>query len=426
MLNYKLYDETENIVIGDQRIWDNQIYQALTNIPGIERKNMSNIPVFNANWVKLVINPDVSIEVNGKIFTIVINSNNDSVTFTLPHKDLFDNIVLKCNNYVNPIIIQTFGTETIDGNNTISINDQYNAVIIYSGEVNLFLLNEFKSVSDSTSQPYLSGNTNITLLTNQTDNLTITGDNFDQFLDGYFGDEVSVNSITAISPTEITVNYTTTAISQLPTSVIISRQGRNHFGDSITCTTSSTVIGTGSAGIWTTNFNTASNGQAAWDSNVPNLNGAWVLTIGSMINSIDGFFITSNTTTPSSNTGPTSPYDSYYMFGERSTPNSGPNSDCVVETTNFRDLTDLSFHYHKFSAANANMGDLVVYSQNANNSWTERWRHTGDEQAAQADPFVQQVFDTTTWDCKGIRISWENGLGWQGDIAIDNIVFTSI
>jgi len=279
MLNYKLYDETEDIVIGDQRIWNNQIYKALTNISGVVRKDLSNIPVFNSNWEKLVINPDINIEINGKIFNIVINSNNDSVTFTLPSKELFDNIVLKCNNYINPITIETFGSETIDGNSTLSINDQYNAAIIYSGEVDLFLINEFKSVSDSTSQPYLSGNTNITLLTNHTDDLTILGDNFDQYLEGYFGDQVTVNLITAISPNEIIINYTTSNIEQSPASVIISRQGRNHFGNVITCTTSSTVIGNGAAGIWTTNFNTASNGQTAWDSNIPNLNGAEVVLI---------------------------------------------------------------------------------------------------------------------------------------------------
>ncbi len=268
-------------------------------------------------------------------------------------------------------------------------------------------------------QPYLSGNDPIVLFDNVTDFITLLGDNFDNNLEVDLGPAVTVNSITAVSPNEVSIGYSTGAATQTATAITMTRKGYPSFGQALTCVVTDVVIGTGSAGTWVNDFTSGGTGQALLGSD-------WTLWIDSAVNSFDGLFHSSAAGTPSGNTGPSAAYDGNYLFTERSNPNNGASTDAYIETSNFRSLTQLSFYFHAWGNGSAGIQDLVVYSQNANGSWTEQWRHTGDEPAAQADPFVFQSFNTTTWDCKAIRIGFENCTAYQSDTALDDITFISV
>ena len=273
-----------------------------------------------------------------------------------------------------------------------------------SGIVNITIVN---------IQPYLAGNDDIVLFNSVTGEIFLSGDNFDNNISIDLGSAVTIDTITALSPDNIRVNYSTSSVLQTNIPVVVSRNGISSFGQNINCTVTDTITGTGSSGTWVENFNTG-----GWSTP------RWTIFEGSSLNNL----FSTGTSTPSSNTGATAGYDGDFLYTERSNPNfgTGTNYDAYVETTDFRSLTQIRFMLHKWSNNASNMGDLVIYSRNANNSLTERWRHTGNEQSAQADPFVQITLDTTGWDCKGIRIFFEAANSYMSDICIDNIEITSI
>jgi len=428
MITYKIYDEREPVSAGDVRIYNDNKYVAISNIASANKGFKGNIPVFNSNW-----NLDTSVEYF-KLeefqddIIISIDLSVDNITFILPNPDKIKNkkIQFKIKEEAQILTISTINSSIlIDGvNQSLTYSTKNDLIELYSDGKNYSIINFNSEASDNTIKPYYSGG-NIYMIAGATYDITLTGNFFDTNINFDLGPQITINNIVSLEPDEVILNITANAI-QAPYNSFIERFGIKHFGNSFTTEIGNTVVGTGVAGTWTTNFDTANNGQDAWDNNVPQLLNAWNLVIGTNVNSVAGFWVTSNAGTPSNNTGPSNPYDSYYIFGERSNPNNGANTDCYAETSNFRDLTQLSFYFHKFSNNNANMGDLVVYSHNPVGGWTQRWRHTGDEQTAQGDPFVQQVFNTTTWDCDSIRIAWENSGGWEGDIAIDDIEFISI
>ena len=262
-------------------------------------------------------------------------------------------------------------------------------------------------------QPYLSGNSPIVLFDNTTSDLFITGEHFDNNITVDLGSAVTINSVVATTPTSLTVNYTTSSTLQSATAISVTRNNILSFGQSLTCTVTDVISGTGVPGTWTEDFN-----SSEWSTP------RWTVTEGS---SLTDLFRTGQSTA-SSGTGATAPYDGDFLYTERSSPNfgSGPTYDAWVDTTDFADLTQIRFQLHMFANTPANLGDLVIYSQNANNSWTERWRQTGNVQAAQADPFSLITLSTTTWDCKGVRIMFEGTTSYESDICLDDVEFTSI
>ena len=274
-------------------------------------------------------------------------------------------------------------------------------------------------------RPYLSGNTDIILFDNTTGDITITGDNLDDLLTIDLGPQVTINSITAVNPTEITINYTTGATLQSATAISIKRGSISSYGDNLTCTVTDVVIGTGSAGTFTTDFNSGTD-SAAWGSD-------WALAIFGGINSLDGYFQTQayNTGTPSSGTGPdTSDVfgngSGQYMYSEVSSPNYGNGKYGTATTSNFHDLTQIDFNYHM---AGNNFGDFSLWSQNGDNTWTQRWLVNRAQQSNQGDPAINISLNTSTWDCKTIEFRFAaptNNSGYSADIAIDDIVLTSV
>jgi len=262
-------------------------------------------------------------------------------------------------------------------------------------------------------QPYLINNDDIVLFYNTTSNCYLSGELFDNNMEVDLGPNVTINSIVATSNTSLTINYTTTSLLQSATPISLTRGGSDHFGQSLTCSVTDVIVGTGSAGTWTESFN-------AGEWSTPR----WTVFEGPSLNNL----FRTGVTTASSNTGATTAYDGDFLYTERSSPNNGTgvDFDAYAETTDFRDLTEVSFQLHKFSGNASHMGDLVIFSQNPNTTWTERYRHTGLEQSAQSDPFVLITLNATSWDCIGVRFFFENAGGWESDICLDDITITSV
>lgn len=139
-------------------------------------------------------------------------------------------------------------------------------------------------------------------------------------------------------------------------------------------------------------------------------------------------FLISDSATPSVNTGPTGEALSNrgnFLFIEASgNPGSG-----VAEYSgaSWDKLTSLSFYYHSYSGLTpteiAQMGDIVIYSKNSDNVWTEMWRQADRRQTSPEQPFEKITLDTKSWDSIGIRIAFENIESFHSDICIDDIVF---
>ena len=268
----------------------------------------------------------------------------------------------------------------------------------------------------SSTQPYISTSDDIILYIDTTSNVEIEGGIYDPNIRVDFGPEVNINNFVSIEPTKLIVNVTTTSNIQTATPIVMTRYGQYHFGKTPMIEVSEVVIGNGENGIFLTDFNNGLTGQKLWGDN-------WKLDTEGKIDSIDGFFKSSSSTTPSSGTGPNNSYDSFFMFTERSGSNYGVGQRAIAATNNFKDLTEVKFVYHMFGSG---LGDLELESQNADSSWVSRWNQIGQKQARQSDPFESVTLDTTSWDCKAIRFVFDNTTSYAADIAIDNIQLTSV
>ena len=125
--------------------------------------------------------------------------------------------------------------------------------------------------------------------------------------------------------------------------------------------------------------------------------------------------------TPSVETGPTDDNTpgSFYVFTEASGANYPGQSAFLELTFDFTGITnpELSFYYHMFGIA---MGTLNV-DVNTDNSV---WSISGQQQAAQVDPFTYAALDLSKYAglCNvTIRFRGVTGASWQSDMAIDDV-----
>lgn len=417
MINYNFYDETEAVSTGDIRVYDNTLFEALSNISAVAIGDASNIPVFNKNWKKSTNNKYIDVvEIDKKTSLILLDLSVDDITLALPNPELNKDlkVLIKISSGGNSFTLTTHDSGTFIDYDTLSISyaNLTNVKQFYTTGIGWTKLS-----SDGIMSPFLSSSNNVILFTDVTDTITLIGDNFDNNMEVFLGNNVTVNSVTAISPTELIVSYTTTSALQAGDNISITRDNVPHFGQNIQCIVTDVVTGTGVAGNFLTNFTSGGVGEALWGSD-------WQLEIFGLVNSIDQYFMSSSAGTPSGSTGPTAGYDGNYAFIETSNPNNGVGNYGQVTTTNFNELTQISFMYHMFGSA---MGALVLYSQNVDNSWTERWRRDGQQQTAQGDAFLSSGnIDASTWGAMGLRFVFEAPSGYQGDICLDDISIVSI
>ncbi len=137
-----------------------------------------------------------------------------------------------------------------------------------------------------------------------------------------------------------------------------------------------------------------------------------------------------NTTTPSSDTGPSAAASgSYYLFIEASTFGTGfPEKRAYLEATfDFTGEFDpkLTFDYHMYGGS---MGTLFVDVYDG--AWTTGvFSLTGEQQTAGTDAWRQAVVDLTDYENRSnitVRLRGVTGSDYQGDISIDNFSVCTI
>ena len=137
--------------------------------------------------------------------------------------------------------------------------------------------------------------------------------------------------------------------------------------------------------------------------------------------------VAATTDTSSANTGPGSGVSNgNYLFTESSSGATGDAIDLVFPTINLSNLTNpsLSFDYHMFGAT---MGNLeVIVSQGGTN--TTVFTLTGQQQAAETDPFITKIIDLSSYVNQTVQITFKGirGSGFTSDIAIDTIIIDEL
>lgn len=143
----------------------------------------------------------------------------------------------------------------------------------------------------------------------------------------------------------------------------------------------------------------------------------------------DGDWVRNSSSTPSSNTGPSSAAEgSYYMFLEASTNGStgqiGNNATAILESGCF-DLSAqteayFSFQYHMYGSS---MGSLAVQASADGTTWVELWSLSGN----QGDAWTEVSLDLVSYlgGTVQLQIVGTTGDGWASDLAIDDLALTT-
>ncbi len=129
--------------------------------------------------------------------------------------------------------------------------------------------------------------------------------------------------------------------------------------------------------------------------------------------------------TPSAGTGPlndnTTGTTGFYLYTEASGPNLGDEASILSREIDLTGTTSpqLDFNYHMFGPTIGTLNVNVITTTDTTNVFTL----TGQQQAAQADPYIETRVDLTAFQGEVIRIEFEGlrGDGFTGDIAIDDL-----
>ncbi len=139
-----------------------------------------------------------------------------------------------------------------------------------------------------------------------------------------------------------------------------------------------------------------------------------------------GWTISTSGTTPSGGTGPTSNPAGSTGFAYVETSGTVISTDDATLTfTDFAKAQSISFDYHMFGST---MGDLILqYSPDLGNTWIDILVLSGAQQATQADPFINSgPIDLSALGITALRFNYINFSAFQADVAITNVIITSI
>lgn len=349
-------------------------------------------PLLNGNNITYVNDIDIKIVENGDIVGFIITSNTP----------------------IRFVGILDFGCHSL-------AFDEYRLHILADSlqyvydDVTTTIPSETPQVDDVSTQPFIETMENIIITPDSTIDIEFNGGIFDPSISIDFGDSAIVNGYTSIIPTKIIANITSVSEEKPPVDIKMRRGSLIHYGYTPSIEVSNTIVGGGPAGVFTTDFLAGGGGDTAWGSD-------WDLLIEGTIDSLTGFFKTSTSTTPSSNTGPNAAHDGYYMFTERSGNNSGSGQRATASTNNFHELTEIKFHYHMCGSG---FGNFSLESKDVGNTWVSRWSRSG-AQHTQSDSFEEIILSTSGWEAKAIRFVFDNTSNYASDLALDNIIITSL
>ena len=278
----------------------------------------------------------------------------------------------------------------------------------------LYWVESYIYLNEVIQAPYVETISLINQVKNSTKEIIIQGYYFDSNIVVTIPD-CTVN-ITNITPGIITMDVTASSITGAKT-VQVTKNTVQAEGITPVLNIVDSITGNGAPGTFTTDFNAGGNGASSWGTD-------WTLEIFGNINSVAGYFTTSNSTTPSGTTGPNSSDDgTYYAFTEASNPNNGTGNYAYATTNNFAKIQKIEFDLHKYGAGH---GDLTVEGYDGS-TWNVLATYAGSYTTAQSDPFSHEVVNCS--DLEQIRFNFcgtNPSTSYAADTAIDNIVITSI
>lgn len=355
---------------------------------------------------------------NASEINFLLNEQNDiykdDIDIKIIHNGDIVGFIISSSNPIRFVGVKDFGCSTDSFDDYRLYIKATSLDIIYNDVA--FSIPAIQIKEASATRPYISNKENFIIPIGETSDIVFTGGIFDPSIEIDLGSDIVVNHITSVTPDKIVFNVTSSDTKQDPCVISMFRNGLYHYGEHPTIEVDTIIVGQGPLGTFTTDFNNGLTGEDAWGDK-------WKLEISKKIDSLDGYFQTSDRGTPSNGTGPSSPHDSFYMFTEGSGDNSGKKNIATATTSYFNDITKIEFRYHMFGDG---MGDLKLECQKPDKSWVCNWIQKGAYQTSQSDIFKLITLNTEAWSCIAIRFVFENSTSYASDCAIDNIIITSI
>jgi hypothetical protein len=274
----------------------------------------------------------------------------------------------------------------------------------------------YVNVSEAVVKPYIESVNSGIIKTNTTKNIVLYGSNFDDNMTVSSPDIPDENiTIISVKPTEMVIAITAGS-TEVDTTFNVYKSGVKNFGITPKLIISSTIIGDGPSGTFETVF-TNNSGTRLWGRE-------WKLEIFGSVNSIDSYFRSSKSNTPSGGTGPNNSIDgSYYAFCEASNPNNGGGQYGTASTRYFKGIQSIEFDYHMYGAG---MGALTVQGFDGA-VWSDLLVLDGQQQATQSEAWKHTKIDCS--NLEEIRFCFnyaKYSTAYTADICIDNLKITSV
>lgn len=137
-----------------------------------------------------------------------------------------------------------------------------------------------------------------------------------------------------------------------------------------------------------------------------------------------GWDISGTGTTPSTATGPLAAFSgTNFFFTEASSGTAGDVAELLSPSIDLSALTipSVEFYYHMFGNSSGEMGDLFIDVWDGS-TWTTVDSIIGQQQTAQADPWLLKVVDISTYTgVIQVRFRAIGNGTFHGDISLDNI-----
>ena len=142
----------------------------------------------------------------------------------------------------------------------------------------------------------------------------------------------------------------------------------------------------------------------------------WDLEVSSGMNSLTGFFKSSNSSTSSRGTGPdfTPPVGEYYAYIETSSPNFGAGLYAIAKHSKHEMITRINFWYHR---KRANMCRFRIQYETLDYHWKDKVTFPAKEDT---NGWVH-LEETYSEENRGIRFYFDGFMNFESDMAFSDI-----
>ena len=270
----------------------------------------------------------------------------------------------------------------------------------------------FIELEDVVTKAFISGISANKMTKDSTKEIKIYGYYFDSSIEVEIAN--CIINITDITPGEITIEAQAGSVISI-NDISVTKAGVINDGEQLTLEILEEISGNGDAGEFLTVFSNKK-GEKLWGKK-------WELEIFGNVNKVDSYFVSSNSGTPSGNTGPETGADgSYYAFVETSNPNNGDGQYGTATTDNFKNIQSIEFDYHMYGSG---MGDLTIQGHNGS-SWSDVHVLSGQQQASQNDDWLHANISCSSFEKIRFMFNYPTfATNYMADICIDNIKIIS-